>query len=209
LENEKEVRILSNNNSFELRSVGEGDSKELHIQGYALTFDTISEDLGFRETIRKGALDSCDLNNVVFAVNHDTDKLLARNSKTNGKGSLILNVDDNGLFFDAIPTDTSYSRDLIENMNEGIIGKCSFKFCLDWSDPEAQTWDWDDGNRGYDFRTINKISKITDVSIVVNPAYESTSSTMYKRNKDEHNENIRQLKNELLKRKLEIELELV
>jgi phage head maturation protease len=67
------------------------------------------------------------LSNVVFNINHDSDKLLARNSKTNGKGSLLLSVDDKGLFFDAIPTDTSYSRDLIENMNERYNGKCSIQ----------------------------------------------------------------------------------
>lgn len=206
---EKEVRILSTDNSFELRSIGEGDEKELHIQGYALTFDSISEDLGFRETIRKGSLDGCDLSNIVFTFNHNMDKPLARNLKTSGKGSLLLNVDEKGLFFDAIPTDTTYSRDLIENMNEGILGKCSFVFCVDWNDPEAQTWDWDDGTRGYDFRTINKISKISDVSIVVNPAYESTSSTLYKRSKDEHQENVKKVKNKLLERKLRLELELI
>ena len=46
---------------------------------------------------------------------------------------------------------------------------------LDWQDDESQTWDWDTNNRGYDLRTINKIKEIFDVSIVTNPAYESTS----------------------------------
>ncbi|MDU5262312.1 MAG: HK97 family phage prohead protease, partial [Clostridium celatum] len=41
-----------------------GEDKEVHMQGYALTFDTVSEDLGFRETIRKGALDGTDISNV-------------------------------------------------------------------------------------------------------------------------------------------------
>lgn len=201
---EKEVRILSNN--FELREVGE--EKELHMQGYALTFDTISEDLGFRETIRQGALDDCDMSDVVLNFNHDMNQPLARNSKSTGKGSLLLSVDNKGLFFDAIPTNTSYARDLIENMNEGIVGKCSFAFWLDWENRDSQIWDWDDGKRGYDFRTINKIAKISDVSIVVNPAYESTSTSLYQRSIDEHNKEIQKYKNEILKRKLLLELEL-
>lgn len=179
---DKEIRSLS---SFEIRQIGDGEEKQTHIQGYALTFDTVSEDLGFRETIRKGALDGCNLSDVVLNFNHDNNMILARNSKTEGIGSLNLSVDDKGLFFDAIPTNTTYARDLIENMNNGIVGKCSFAFAIDWSDDTAQTWDWDNGTRGYDFRTINKIARISDCSIVVNPAYESTSSTVYKRCKNE------------------------
>lgn len=204
---EKEVRSL---NTFEVRQIGEGEEKQTHIQGYALTFDTISEDLGFKETIRKGALDNCDMLDVVLNFNHDNDKILARNTKNEGVGSLKLTVDDKGLFFDAIPTNTTYARDLIENMENSIVGKCSFAFHIDWSDDTAQSWDWDDGTRGYDFRTINKIAKISDCSIVVNPAYESTSSIVYKRSKDDHIQELEKHKqNELKKIELElIELEL-
>lgn len=201
---EKEIRKLTT--KFEVRELGEGDNKQVHLQGYALTFDSMSEDLGFREIIRKGALDNCNMDNVVLNINHDMDKPLARNNKTTDIGSLTLSVDKTGLFFDAIPTDTSYSRDLIQNMEAGIIDKCSFAFCLDYSDDEVQVWDWDDGSRGYDFRTINKIAEIFDVSIVTNPAYETTSCLAYKRAKDEYSN---EKQNELRKKKLEIELELL
>lgn len=200
MDKEKETRSF---NTFEIRKIGKGEEKQTHIQGYALTFNTISEDLGgFKETIRENALDNCDISDVVLNFNHDNNKILARNNKNEGVGSLQLTVDDKGLFFDAIPTDTTYARDLISNMEAGIIGKCSFCFSMDWNDPNSQNWDWDNGNRGYDFRTINKISKISDCSIVVNPGYESTSSTVYKRNKQE-------IQNEQLKRKLALELDLI
>lgn len=197
--------IMKITTSFEVRSVGEGEDKKVHLQGYALTFDSLSEDLGyFREIIRKGALDSCKMDNVVLNINHDMDKPLARNNKVDGIGSLVLDVDEKGLFFDAVPTDTSYSRDLISNMEAGIIDKCSFAFILDYSDTESQKWDWDDGKRGYDLRTINKIKEIFDVSIVTNPAYESTSCTSYKREKENH-KNLREKRKE----KLRLELELI
>lgn len=198
----KEIRSL---NTFEIRQIGEGEEKQIHIQGYALTFDTISEDLGFREIIQRGALDDCDLSDVLLNFNHDNDKILARNNKSEGAGSLILTVDSKGLFFDAIPTNTTYARDLLENMESGIVGKCSFAFSIDWSDNEAQTWDWDDGIRGFDLRTIHKIAKISDCSIVVNPAYESTSSTVYKRSKDAHLEKL-QTEKELRELKTDLEL---
>lgn len=200
---ENEIRSF---NTFEVRTTGEGEEKQTHIQGYALTFNTLSENLGgFKETIARGALDNCDMSDVVLNFNHDSNMILARNTKKEGIGSLVLSVDDKGLFFDAIPTDTSYARDLLSNMESGIIGKCSFAFCLDWSDRDAQTWEWDDGKKGYDFRTINKIAKISDCSIVVNPAYESTSTNTYKRSKEEHNKEVERIK-EL--RELEKEIEL-
>lgn len=202
---EKEVRLLSSD--LELREIGE--DKEIHLQGYALSFDTISEDLGFRETIRKGALDNTNMDNVVLNFNHDMDKPLARNKKSSGKGSLTLKIDDKGLFFDAIPTDTSYARDLLENMKEGLIGKCSFAFSLDYNDPDTQVWDWDDGTRGYDFRTINKIKELYDVSIVTNPAYESTSCTSYTRAKEQAEEELRKAKEQRELELLKLELELM
>ena len=205
---ERETRNL--NTKFEIRAIGEGDDKQIHVQGYALTFDNMSEDIGFREIIRKGALDNCDMSNVVLNVNHDMDKPLARNNKADGIGSLTLSVDGKGLFFDAIPTDTSYARDLLTNMEAGIIGKCSFAFCIDYSDPDSQVWDWDNGDRGYDLRTINKIAEIYDVSIVTNPAYESTSCNSYKRAKDSHDNELQMAKDlEIRKKKLSMELELI
>lgn len=200
--------IIKVNTTFEVRELGEGEEKQTHLQGYAITFDSLSENLGyFREIIRKGALDGCIMDNVVLNINHDMDKPLARNNKVNGLGSLTLTVDEKGLFFDAIPTDTSYARDLISNMSAGIIDKCSFAFSLDYSDKEAQTWDWDStGTRGYDLRTINKIKEIFDVSIVTNPAYESTSCISYKRAKEdlEKKRNI-----EIRRRKLKLDLDLI
>lgn len=197
----KETRNMG---KLEIREVGEGDDKQTHIQGYALIFDSISEDMGFREVISRGALDNCDMSNVILKFNHND--MLARNSKTDGPGSLILAVDDKGLFFDAIPTDTSYARDLITNMESGIVSKCSFAFNLDYRDDEAQTWDWAKSNDDFDMRTIHKIAEISDISIVVNPAYESTSSTVYKRSKEEYGNS---LENEKLKRRLSLELDLI
>ncbi|MDC4240861.1 HK97 family phage prohead protease [Clostridium tertium] len=202
--NQERIKIST---TFEVRSVGEGEEKQIHLQGYALTFDSLSEDLGyFREIIKKGALDDCKMDNVVLNINHDMNKPLARNNKYNGIGALTLTVDEKGLFFDAIPTDTSYSRDLISNMRAGIIDKCSFAFTLDWKDNEVQTWDWDDNGRGYDLRTIYKIKEIFDVSIVTNPAYESTSCESYERAKKDSK---KERNIESRKRKLELELDLI
>ena len=179
---EKNRDYFSCTSQFEVREMGE--EKQLGIQGYALRFNSMSEDLGYREVIALGALDDTDLSDVILTFNHSEDKVLARNNKQEGTGSLKLTVDSQGLFFEAIPTDTTYSRDLIENIKNGVIDKCSFRFRIDWSDKEAQKWDWDDGIRGYDLRTIKKIKKIVDVSLVTLPAYSQSSATTYKRAKE-------------------------
>lgn len=202
--NKEEVRCLFD---IELRAA---EDKTEHIQGYALKFNSMSENLGFREIIASGALDNADMSNVVLNFNHNSSNVLARNNKTDGIGSLKLIVDEIGLFFDAIPTSTSYSKDLLENMRAGIINKCSFAFILDYSDNSAQTWVWDTGNIGYDLRTINKIKSISDVSIVTNPAYEDTESNVYVRAKEDNMKEVNKEKEniELRKRKLLIELDL-
>ena len=98
-------------NTFEVRAVGEGEEKQIHIQGYALNFNTLSEDLGgFRETIARGALDECDLSNVVLNFNHNNNMILARNNKNEGIGSLNLSIDDKGLFFDSRRKEYSNSK---------------------------------------------------------------------------------------------------
>lgn len=180
---EKNRDYFSCTSQFEVREMG--DEKQLGIQGYALRFNSMSEDLGYREVIALGALDDTDLSDVILTFNHSEDKVLARNNKQEGTGNLKLTVDSQGLFFEAIPTDTTYSRDLIENIKNGVIDKCSFRFRIDWGDKEAQKWDWDDGVRGYDLRTIKKIKKIVDVSLVTFPAYSQSSATTYKRAKEE------------------------
>jgi HK97 family phage prohead protease len=207
------VKILKNNelryfSNIELREVG--TDKQIHLQGYALKFDEVSEDLGFREIIKSGALDKTDMSNVILNFNHDSSKILARNNKQNGIGSLLLTVDDKGLLFDAIPTDTTYAKDLVENMRQGIIGKCSFAFSMDYNDNEAQTWEWNKNNMGYDLRTINKISSIVDVSIVTSPAYEGTESNVYTRAKEVNTNESLKIKEqlELRSKRLLIELEL-
>lgn len=193
LEREDEVRSLF---IPEIRELGEGTEKESHIQGYALKFDEISEDMGFREIIARGALDNADMSDVVLNFNHDMNMILARNNKNEGLGSLKLTIDERGLFFDAVPTKTTYAKDLIENMRSGIVGKCSFRFRINWNDSEAQSWDWDDGKRGFDLRTIHKIEKIIDCSVQVRPAYEGTSSTVYERGKESYTKEIEKAKSE-------------
>ena len=153
--------------SFEVRSI-EGRN----VTGYAVVFNSLSVDLGgFREIIAPTAISQelLDNSDVVFNYNHDNSKVLARYNK--GYGTLMLNIDEQGLRFSFEMPNTTVGNDLLELMSRGDISKCSFCFSLDPADDEADSWV---RNNDEIIRTINKISGLYDCSIVTNAAYPDT-----------------------------------
>lgn len=151
--------------------MGEDENSKPTIVGYALKFDRPSEDLGFTEYIDPRSLDSADMSNVVALLNHDSNYVLGRTGR-----NLELEVDDIGLRFKLELNDTTYARDLIENMRNGLIDKCSFAFTV-----EDDEWEERDGRYN---RFIRKIDKLYDVSVVTTPAYSDTEAVLSARTKD-------------------------
>lgn len=200
MKQEFEVRMLADVVQVQQ---SESDEKQIHLQGYALKFGQQSENLGgFIEIINKNALNNCDLSNVYLTINHDENLIMARNTKAEGPGSLILKIDEVGLFFDAIPTNTSYFRDLMANLNAGILGKMSFRFNLNWDNVNCESWDW---TLETPIRALNDIAQIRDVSVVTIPAYSNTEVISYQRALDVRNSES-ELENEKEKIMLQIEL---
>lgn len=156
----KDVRLSST--EFEIRT---DEEKELYIDGYALKFDKPSEDLGFIEYIDRNALDETNLDNVVALLNHDPNYILGRSNK-----NLKLEVDEVGLRFTIKPTQTSYTQNLIENMRNGLVDKCSFAFRL--LDESSESWERQEDDTYV--RRIHKLDQLYDISIVTTPAYEDT-----------------------------------
>lgn len=195
---EKEIRFL--NSTIEVRSDEGTDNKK--IVGYALKFNVWSEDLGgFIETIERNAFDKCDMSDVRCLIDHDSQKILGRTINN----SLKLTLDDLGLKYECIPSNTTYARDLLTNMEAGNINQCSFGFILNWNNPDCDSWEYDE-TKGIYKRTIKDISKLFDVSPVTFPAYSQTECVVAKRKLD----NLKnEQQNEILKRKLLLELELV
>lgn len=146
------------------------------VSGYALKFDTLSHDFGYGddhvyETLDKRCLDETDMSNVAALINHDANMLLGRIGF-----NLELRTNDIGLYFEVRPTDTSYAKDLITNMQSGIIAKCSFGFV-----PDPNSIEWSKRADGSYLRTIKKIKQLFDVSVVTYPAYEDTESVVSQR----------------------------
>ena len=150
----------------EIRSLmGEGGSAK-KICGYAAVFEKPSENMGFIETIRKGAFsEALKISDARALFNHDTDTLpLGRQSS----GTLVLKEDDTGLYFEISPPDTQQARDLMTSIDRGDIKEASYGFIVDVDE-------WDYSNKDVIRREIIKIREVFDVSPVVFAAFNDTS----------------------------------
>ena len=135
-------------------------------------------DLGYYdEIIEPGALDSTDLNDVRFLVNHDLSRIpLARSRRNNANSTLRLMPDLNGM---AMATDVDVennmtARELVSAVDRGDISGMSFMFSVD---DER----WEDLESDHPTRHILKIGSIVEISAVTFPAYDSTE--IYARSK--------------------------
>ena len=160
-----EVRSLGN---LELRQ--EGDSRL--IEGCAIVFNSVSEDLGFREIIESTAISQelIDNSDIYLNFNHDDDKILGRSNC--GKGSLNVELRNDGVYFSIEAPKNDLGDTVLEYLKRGDVDKCSFCFWVDPDDEEAETWTYEDGIA---IRTIHKIAGLHDLSIVWNPAYSETT----------------------------------
>ncbi|MFK8256130.1 phage major capsid protein [Leuconostoc mesenteroides] len=132
------------------------DEKRHLLSGYAIVFNSPSENMGFIETVGSHALDDVDLSNVFALYNHNFNSVLGKTGK-----NLSLNVDEKGLSFslELLPSD----EHIFELVKDGIINKMSFGFIVDKDD-------WQDSTH----RTVLKIKELQEISLVPVPAYEGT-----------------------------------
>ena len=155
--------------SFEIRAEQE-EKKGNVITGRPIVYDS-KTDLGFCfEMIEKGALDDCDLTDVRFLVNHDTNRIpLARSRKNNENSTMQLKVDDQGLFIKVYLDceNNTEARNLYSAIERGDITGMSFMFAID----EEEALDIDSDKPTY---IIKKISSVVEVSAVTFPAYNDT-----------------------------------
>lgn len=157
----KEKRII------ELRAQDSAESQSLTLEGVPIVFETpttIKDSAGdYIEIIKRGALDETDLSDVRLLYNHDLSKVpLARTPKT-----MTLTKDSAGLKMRATLPNTETGREVYEAVKRGDLSGMSFAFTVpqggDSFDPQTNT------------RTIYKINKLYECSIVPFPAYAETS----------------------------------
>lgn len=186
----EEKRIM---NSIEVRANQE--TEKMVIGGYALKFNTWSEDLGgFKETISSDSLNDTNLDDVRCLVDHEPSQILGRSTS----GTLKLEVDETGLKFECTLPNTTLARDIYENIKLGNVNQCSFGFILN---SDGDEWMFDVENDIY-MRTLTNFKELTDVSVVTYPAYRDTDVAPALRS-------IKDLNNEFEQEKVKIELELL
>ena len=144
------------------------------ITGYAaVTEQETVIDFGFfafREKIAHGAFtDAIKTDDVRALFNHDPNYVLGRTTND----TLRLTEDTQGLRYEVDPPDTQAARDVRTLVQRGDVSGSSFAFTVDDADDE---WDESDVKKGkLPLRTIQRISRLYDVSPVTYPAYEGTS----------------------------------
>jgi HK97 family phage prohead protease len=160
-------RRFQTNTTLELRDV-DGTTGERRVEGYAAVFNSETDIGGFSEVIAPTAFEG-RLNDPVVAVfNHNQLQPLAKV----GAG-LELTVDEHGLRYSFPIPDTTAGRDLVELMERGIVRDASFAFMLG---PDGDTWEKRDGKT--DLRTIERVARLVDVSVVTVGAYSDATSVL-------------------------------
>ena len=135
------------------------------ISGYACLFRTPVTIAGlFQETVLPGAFAATIKrgDDVRALFNHDANFPLARVAN----GTLRLSEDSRGLKWEADLPDTSVARDLVANIEAGVISQCSYAF-------RATQQDWDE-QPDLPLRTVIA-ADLFDVSAVTVPATDSTT----------------------------------
>ena len=189
----KETRIS------EIQAVSE---EKMIIEGYAIKFNEQTligtEAHGFKEIIAIDALTETNMKDVPLKYNHQDNFLVI--ARTRNK-SLELEVDEVGLKIRAELLDTQSNQDIYKMVKSGLLDKMSFAFTV-----KNQSWD---RTGTIPIRTIQKIDRLYDVSIVDVPAYEGTS--VYARSLELLDNDTRELENlkheyqkEIIRKKIKI-----
>lgn len=158
--NNTNMRTVSGN----IRALPQDDSHSMIVEGYAAIFNEPSQPMPFIEYIEQNALQGTDLSNVLALYDHEFGNILGRTDSE----TLTLKVDDKGLFFSCQLPDTQLGHDTYQNVANGNIKGCSFRFNID---DDIYSLD-DNGNQ---IHTIKKISNVTEISLTTLPAYTETS----------------------------------
>lgn len=151
----------------EIRSIQIQSNDQMQLVGTPIVFEQetiINDRLGsYKEVIKRGALDGADLTDIRLLYNHDINKIpLARTPKT-----MAFSVDDKGLHMRATLPDTEEARAVHTAVARGDLTGMSFSFTVpkDGSSYDSKT----------NTRTISKIAKVYECSVVPFPAYQMTS----------------------------------
>lgn len=176
---EKLIKRIQNGQQYrnmELRAISDkDDKKEYRVSGYSTMFNQPfvlyrdkwdGQEIEVREQVDSHAFDEADMSDVIFNLNHE-GRVFARLSNN----TLKLNIEEKGLHVDAYLGGTEEGRKIHEEIEGGYLTKMSYRFTV-----EDDKWEeFTEGDKRVNLRTITKIRKLYDVSVVSIPADDHTS----------------------------------
>lgn len=148
------------------------DAGNCVVEGYATTFNQFytlwaDDGLTVEEQVDARAFDECDMSDVIMQYDHH-GRVFARNKN----GTLSVTPDEHGLKTVATLGGTELGRQVYEEIKGGYSDKMSFAFTVK-ADKLEDVEDHETG-RVTVRRTILKIAKLYDVSVVSIPANDAT-----------------------------------
>lgn len=176
---EKLIKRIQNGQQYrnmELRAISDkDDKKEYRVSGYSTMFNQPfvlyrdkwdGQEIEVREQVDSHAFDQADMSDVIFNLNHE-GRVFARLSNN----TLKLNIEEKGLHVDAYLGGTEEGRKIHEEIEGGYLTKMSYRFSV-----EDDKWEeFTEGDKRVYLRTITKMRKLYDVSVVSIPADDHTS----------------------------------
>lgn len=151
----------------DLRAVVDGS----YIEGHAAVYDQKTSICDwFYEVIERGAFDGCNFDDVLFSANHGLREIpLARSRRNNGNSTMVIRIDDQGLYTKATLDieNNSEAKSLYSAVSREDITGMSFIFYVS---EEI----WEDLDTDMPTRRISKIARVIEVSAVNFPAYSGT-----------------------------------
>lgn len=162
----KEIRSFA----FDVRAEQNEDHGHF-LTGRPIVFGQRTNIGWYDEIIEQGALDTTDLKDVRFLVNHNIDMIpLARSRNNNENSTMQMSVDADGMMIrvDLDTENNADARSLYSAVSRGDVSGMSFMFSVDKDS-------WDDVESEHPTRHVRSIKRVLEVSAVTFPAYSQTS----------------------------------
>jgi uncharacterized protein len=193
------LKMITNDRNYRNFNVESGQDEYI-VEGRAVVFDSPTmlyewDGVQYFEIIDKNSFNGVDLSDVVLNIDHE-GKPLARTKN----GTLKLEIREDGLWFWADLSKSVQSREVYEEVKNGLFDKMSFSFTI-----KEHKYDKDTRTD-----TITKIKRLWDVSIVTYPAYEKTllnARSFFKTEVEKEQQMLENIKLRKDKLKLKLKLE--
>jgi HK97 family phage prohead protease len=164
----KKLRFYSDC-KIERRAVGE-NSGDAVLTGLFCPYNVWSQPIGFRERFLPGAFTDYTTRDIACTVQHDLNRLLGRTSSR----TLTISDSPEGMRAECVLPNTTFARDLLEQVGRGDVRGMSFDFiCLE------DQWEYD----GPEVRRSISKAELYEVCFCPDPVYLHTEVELEYRSK--------------------------